>query len=212
MDEDFELISMITDEIYDFLGDIGIEPVQFSYDDFFDAEDNAYRAVVRVTKGPIDGVMDAFVEYQDEFSSHMSALFPGVEVSLILEVEDDEVSGDYGARSVEFMGEDDEDTNCLDDENAEHTDSVERQYEDEGLNIIDEDDETQFCTDEELLEKVIDKRRSEYDPEYDDADDDPLLDDSIYRPQSDVDEDYSPSAEDMEDLWRSFGEQGDDYE
>ena len=190
MSDDFEIISMITDEIYSFIEEIGVEPTQYSYEYSFDPDNSRYRALVRILSGSVDGVADAFAEYQYEFASHMSATFPGVEVLLTVQAED-------GAEITESA----DDTDMLlaavvdgvdeDDISTEDIDSIERQYEDEGLYVIDEDDVEAFHIDEQ------------------DDEDDELEDEGIFTEARESDEDdYRPSAEDMEDLWRTFG--GDD--
>lgn len=202
MDDNFELVSTITQEIYDFIEEIGVEPGRFSYSYSFDAEDNSYAATVKLPYGVDDDVIESFSEYQYEFSGHMAATFPGVEVTLTLEIDDADIVFDPEERdSFLALATDD---GCLDDADAEYTDSVERQYADEGLNIIDEDDDAQFCTDEVDSEELLRRATAGVSESTDDGDD-PFSDDLVSSPLDEDADDYRPSAEDMEELWRSFG-------
>lgn len=223
MSDTFEIVSRITDEISEFLDDIGIDPIQYEYDYSYDEDNKIYSASVRVIRGEIEGVCDAFSGYQEEFADHMAVSFPEIEVKLTLliggslsatdgsDISAEEDEEEYETLSTEEDsgdGEDDGPFDIYDDEDSADTDSVERQYEDEGLCIVDEDDEDQFYTEE--IEKIKFKHPEEYIEDDDDEDEDYRYSRSRSRTggtKSDEleDEAYRPSAEDMEDLWSTFG-------
>lgn len=232
MSDTFEITSRITDEISEFLDEIGVDPVQYEYEYNYDEEDRVYSAKVRLLRGDVEGVCASFSEYQDEFSDHLTVSFPDIEVQLTLLVggcsdttgcPDDEYAEDeYDTLSTDNYDDLSEEAyGILDDTDSRDTDSVERQYADEGLSIVDEDDEDPFYTEE------VEKRRVKYPTEYDtDDDDEDEDDDEDYSPRrsrksrtarfEDEEDDrsddaYRPSAEDMEDLWAAFGSSNDEY-
>lgn len=191
--EDFELISRITDEISMFLDEIGVDPRSCSYDYVYDPDMRSYSAVV-VLKSPVDeDIITEFNDNQEEFADHLDVTFPGVSVSLTAKIEDTE----YGAGYATLDGVQDADMNFMadaSDEYADEIDSAEKQYEEEGLTIISDD-----ADDEEYI--LIPGDDSEDDE--DDDDEDSELD--YLAPQDDEDDGYTPSAEDMEELWSAFG-------
>lgn len=194
--EDFELISRITDEISMFLDDIGVDPGACSYDYNFDSELRRYTAVVAL-RSPVDeDILEEFNENQYEFADHMDAAFPGTTVSLTVTVEDSGYGAGYA--SLDSMDSSAEDY-LLDDSDSysDDIDSAERQYAEEGLTIVCEGD------DDEDYVMLPDDPDGDDDDEGSEDDDSEL--DYLDELESDETDGYTPSAEDMEELWSAFG-------
>lgn len=180
-ESNYEMMSNITSDIQGFLLDAGAEEGSFEYEHTIKS-DKLYIAEVRFLGEDAEDMAVAVAEDIYELQEHLRATYPEVTVTISLSADDAEYLVEE--QSVEDMIDDL--CSSIDAEDADTTDDVDRQYEEEGLHIICEDDE-----DVDFIEEIGEDE-----------------DEGFYEEESD--EEYIPSEEDREELWRAFG--GDDYE
>jgi hypothetical protein len=168
-----------------------LEPTEYALAVNQDISNRRYSYVISLRTSDVEEVIDAFVSDREEFADHLKSQFPDVDVTLVMKGDDWDteisvVDDDEEDEFTEYCGVDDEDTSV--------TDSAERQYAEEGLTIVDEDDE-----DDPFIMPELDDDSCPEDEEEDEYAGGKY--DESFDP-------YTPSADDMEDLWAAFG-QGD---
>lgn len=200
-ENNYEMMSNITSDIQGFLLDAGAEEGSFEYEHTIKS-DKLYIAEVRFLGEDAEDMAVAVAEDIYELQEHLRATYPEVTVTISLSADDAEYLVEE--QSVEDMIDDL--CSSIDAEDADTTDDVDRQYEEEGLHIICEDDE-----DVDFIEEVGEDEDEELEDDFSDTQTHRASvgdDEGFYEEESD--EEYIPSEEDREELWRAFG--GDEYE
>ena len=201
-ENNYEVMSSITSDIQGFLLDMGADAGSFEYEHTIKGN-KYYLAEVRFIGEDAADLATAIAEDIYELQEHLRAMYPDVTVTISLNTDDDEylVEEQTIEELLEDIGVD------LDSEDADETDNASKQYEEEGLHIICEDDE-----DIDFIE-TVDRDGDEDDDDFEDevraSGTHRVNDDEGFYEEEDEDE-YIPSDEDREELWKAFG--GDEYE
>ena len=196
MEENNEVMSAITSDIQGFLLDMGAEAGTYEYDHTVKGG-RAYIVEIRFIGEDAGDLANEIADNIYELQEHLRTAYPEVKVLMTLTTAYDE-----------FLVEDEDEIEDLvaeicdtvDEEDADTVDSLDRQYEEEGLHIVHEDDE-----DLDYIEELGDEDDDDLDFETphkrcrrkEDSDD------SFY--EEETEEEYIPSDEDREELWRMFG-------
>ena len=205
--EEFELAQEVREEIGNFVADHGVAPINVFCDFSFDNERNKFSASIGISGSDAQDYAEALTADLPELLDQLRADHSSIKFAISVSTPECADEGD------EELDEDDEDEEKTEDytegwsedhNGFEDTDSVEKQYEDEGLSIIEasEEDELEDEDDAVYAGSVAARDVDQEDDEEDDELWEELDDDEQDR--------YIPTDEDIEELWRAFGN-GEDY-
>lgn len=195
MDEkNYEVISAITSDIQGFLLDMGADPGSYEYD--YNAKGSRiYEADIRFITEDADEFIEELADSLYELQEHLRITYPDTAVTFSMSSPD----ADYVWEEADEDEDDELSSDAFeDDSDAEELDDADKQYEEEGLRIFHEDDDDADFIEEEDEDEGEDLEESFRGSCEDDEDSD-------FFEEEDEDDEYVPSDEDKEELWKMFG-------